>query len=469
MTPDDEDLESRLRHELTAPRSADRIDAEDFLSGVHHGAKVRRRKRTVSVAAAGVLAIAGAGLALNTTGILNGSPTPVATSPSEATTPVTDGPSTPSSIAPSSPRGTTANESPTPSKESVSPVNGPVTISAHGPISAADVHPVSLTATGNDHQWVLAETPGGQGCTTSSCATLLVTTDHGARWKDVGQLPAPPASSDATTPTSVSQVRFAKQNDTTYDGWAYGDALWSTHDSGRTWSAAQSPAGQVTQLEAWGDYVYAGVTSAEPGAHSAQLYRSPTATDEWTPVPVGGRLTNVQALAAAQGVVGLIDAKGLRSVLYVSRNGTSWERQRACPTGSQPQTLSTATDPSKGIGSLWVTCTTATTTTVVYMDTDSWGSWQNVAGTFGAADLALAARTPDQGFVAGGDTSGIDKVASGSTPVSVPGVDARDVGSPVFFGFTNDGTGYLLSSAGSILSTTDGGTTWAPYAVTDTP
>ena len=43
------------------------------------------------------------------------------------------------------------------------------------------------------------------------------------------------------------------------------------------------------------------------------------------------------------------------------------------------------------------------------------------------------------------------------------------VGSPVFFGFTNDGTGYLLSSAGSILSTTDGGASWAPYAVTDTP
>ena len=77
---------------------------------------------------------------------------------------------------------------------------------------------------------------------------------------------------------------------------------------------------------------------------------------------MGSRLTHVQALAAAQGVVGLIDAKRLRSVLYVSRNGTSWERQQACPTGSQPQTLSTATDPSKGIGSLWVTCTTATTT-----------------------------------------------------------------------------------------------------------
>ena len=271
MTPDDEDLESRLRGTRSRHRGpTDRIDAEDFLSGVHHGAKVRRTKRTVSVAAAAVLAVAGAGLALNTTGILNGSPAPVATSPSEATDPRDRrAQHAAHPTGPSSPAGTSANESPTPTKGSDSPAAGRSRSAPHGPISAADVHAVSLTATGNDHQWVLAKTPGGQGCSTSSCATLFVTADHGTQWTDVGQLPAPPASSDATTPTSVSQVRFAKRNDTTYDGWAYGNALWSTHDSGQTWSAAESPAGQVTQLEAWGDYVYAGVTSPAPGAHSA--------------------------------------------------------------------------------------------------------------------------------------------------------------------------------------------------------
>ncbi len=74
----DDDLERRLRGALTRPRQSDAADADAFLSKVHHGAKVRRVKRGVSVAAASVLAVAGGGFALNAAGVLDGSNAPVA-------------------------------------------------------------------------------------------------------------------------------------------------------------------------------------------------------------------------------------------------------------------------------------------------------------------------------------------------------------------------------------------------------
>ena len=47
----DDDLERRLRGALTRPRPSDAVDTDDFLSRVHHGAKVRRVKRGVSAPA----------------------------------------------------------------------------------------------------------------------------------------------------------------------------------------------------------------------------------------------------------------------------------------------------------------------------------------------------------------------------------------------------------------------------------
>ena len=67
------------------------------------------------------------------------------------------------------------------------------------------------------------------------------------------------------------------------------------------------------------------------------LTASPVSSDTWASVPVGNGLTSVQALAAASGVVGLIDSGGLHSALYVSPDGASWTRDRnACPSGSDP-------------------------------------------------------------------------------------------------------------------------------------
>jgi photosystem II stability/assembly factor-like uncharacterized protein len=466
MTNDDDELDRRLRGALSRPRPADRVDTDEFLARVHHGARVRRVKRGVSIAAAGVLAVAGGGLAINATGYLGGSNTPAAAG---HTTPSTDlGTFSSTALPPTTAMPSHSEES----SPTTKPFTGAVTISANSFIAAGDVHPVSLTATGTMHQWVLASTPGAD-CGRPACATVFSTDLHGASgsWTDVGQLPAPPATSGNPASDSVSQLRFAKRTDgsAVYDGWAYGNALWSTHDSGNTWSAAQAPPGQVTQLESWGDYVYAGVSSPVAGDDTATLYRSPATQDAWEPVKVGSKgLTSVESLAAANGVVGLIDSRGLHSVLYLSADGLTWQRQRACPAGTDPQALSTASrtiDPLTTMGSLWVTCSSLTSTVIRFTDTTALGSWHSVLKDSFPRTVTVAARTPTTAFVAGASVTGITMVSASKPPTLVP---ATGFGAPLFFGFTNETNGYLLDSNGNIVSTTDGGATWSTYAVSDT-
>jgi photosystem II stability/assembly factor-like uncharacterized protein len=450
----DDDFEGRLRSALTSGRTSDRFDADSLLDRVHRGARVRRLRRGGALVAAAAVLVAGAGLVGGVTGVL-GSPRGSTAANGVLTPPVARGGEAPNGQAPE-PSVQSTRHRREPQSESL------VTIAAHGPIAASEVTPVSITATGSQHQWVLAETPG-RDCGRPKCATVFATTTHGSSWSDVGQLPAAPATIDNPTLSSVSQLRFARRDDTTYDGWAFGGALWSTHDSGHTWSRSASPPGRVTALEAWGGQVFAGVSSTR-STHSATLYRSPQSTDEWTRVDLGVRLHDVEAIATSMGVVALIDSDGDQSLLYVSRDGGStWQSQDACPSGSAPASLSTAGNSAGSVASLWVTCTSATQTYIRYEDTDRWGQWMTAMNTFGRG-IALAARTPMQGFAAGPGVpvAGIDSVSSAANASSSY---AGNVGAPVYFGFTNPRDGYLLTSDGTILSTQNRGDTWVPYAV----
>ncbi|MDX6296223.1 MAG: hypothetical protein QOI51_80 [Nocardioidaceae bacterium] len=466
MSMDDDDLERRLRSALTTPRASDRPDTDEFLSGVHRGARVRRTKRAASMAAAAVLVVAGGGLAVNATGLLSPARTPVAGGPTGTVS--TTGIDRSPTASPNTPTTKSTPTRPTQSKAgtTITPLlKGPVRIHAHGPIAAGDVTPISLTATGTEHQWVLATTPGGQGCQTKKCASVFVTSDHGGTWRDVGQLPAPPAGPDALRyPRSVSELRFAKRPDGTYDGWAYGNALWSTHDSGTTWSAVRSPDGQVTSLEASGGYVYAAVSTGTPLARSAALYRSPTSTDQWSPVLTG--LTHVESLAAANGIIGVIDAGAGSPRLFTSTDGLTWHlQQAACPAGRRPAALSSAGNTTTGIGSLWLTCVRGNTAVVRYLDTDNPAVWVRARGTF-TDPVSVAARTPLDALVTGAGAGSTQDVTGTHAPASW---SSESPSSVEFFGFTNDHYGYLMANDGSILGTTDGGHTWSPYQVSDTP
>lgn len=466
MTGDD--FESRLRSALNAPvtsdRTSDRMDVDAFLADVHHGARVRRLKRGGGMAVAGVFLLAGAGFAVNASGLLSGSQNSVAGQDRRLqSSPGTELAPTPGRTpAPSAPTQNTETPSENPGNGRSAGVTT-ATISPGGPIASHEVHALSLTATGTAHQWVLAKTPG-RDCGRPKCSTLFATGTHGGTWQDLGQLPAAPAASDSPGADTISQVRFTKRNDTTYDGWAFGDSLWSTHNSGQTWSRAASPAGRVTALEPTSDTVYAGVTGPNPG-DQARLYRSPTTVDRWTPVNVGFRLARVESVAAVFGVVAIIDDHGQSATLYVSANGQAWQPESGvCPSGSIPTALSTATDRAQKVGSLWVTCQGATAAYIMYEDTDRLGQWMSAQGSF-SPGIVVGARTPLEGMAAGPGLTGVESVSSAAGPQAM---SSGDVGAPTFLGFTNTRFGYLLNSGGQMFSTTDRGRTWQPYAVGDT-
>lgn len=154
------------------------------------------------------------------------------------------------------------------------PVGGPV---------PADFQPASVTFVSPTFGYVLGEPPS---CASPPCTSLVRTTDRGAHWVGVPAPRAPLGSPSTMTlagPTPVSVVRFADP----YNGWAYGPALWVTHDGARTWHQLDV-GGQVMALEAGGGRVDAIVAdcegSASCGGRPTRLLSSPVNSDDFTQV-----------------------------------------------------------------------------------------------------------------------------------------------------------------------------------------
>jgi len=193
-------------------------------------------------------------------------------------------------------------------------------------------------------------------------------------------------------------------------------------------------------------------------------------TDDWTPVEVNQRgLTSVQSLAAASGLVGLIDMHtDGHTKVFISTTGDSgdWQAEDdACPAGTDPVSLSAAaaTLDLEQVSSLWVKCQGATSAAVRYTNSAAPGMWHDVPATGVSASALVAAQSPSSGIVAG--PGELTKISLQKSPAPVL---ASSFGVPTYVGFTNDRYGYLLDSDGNMLATTDGGDHWAPYTVSDT-
>lgn len=458
----DEALETRLRETLRGGPVSPFVDTDAFLDQVHRGVRRRRARRAVVGATAAVALVAGGGFAVQASGVLGSDNAPVAsghhtrlarTSTASATTaspPATTAP--PSIMASSTTSPPTVTRTRRNQQQSQPP---PVQISAGSPLSAGEINPLSLTATGTWFQWVLAATPG-RDCDFSQCATVLATDHHGTTWQTLGQLPAPPAA-DAADPSTVSEVRFTKDPTSgEHDGWAYGGALWSTHDGGHTWLKETPEGGRVTNLAAWGDTVFAAVATAQPGQQRAWLIRSPASVDEWQRVAVPHPMASISDLAVASKAIGVIDQQpsAPRTSLLISADGVNWLTRRPCAQPMQPEALSTAAS------SLWVVCGDQRESTLV-VTTDHGMSWTKVPLTL-PSDITLAARDDTSVVVTSPGVPDVTLVSVDGRESSLGPVPVTDV---AFAGFTNPETGYLMSSTGTIVRTDDGGASWQPYVV----
>jgi hypothetical protein len=397
-------FENRIRDSLKARSGVD-VDPEDFLGSVHAAARRRQARSVVVAVAAAVAVIVGGGFALDATGWRQGRPGPAAGTPASATSDAT-----------------------TRTRTTQTPVD----------IGFA---PLSLTATGADNQWVLGTT----GCGAPHCLFIK----HLHRSRSVADVTVPRAKvgvagAEADT---VTQIRFVGAGGV--DGWAFGGALWTTHDAGRTWVRVRLPAaGQVTALEPWGDHVYA---AAQQDGRS-RLLTSPVQTDNWQPVTLPVTFRRIDSIATGARVTAVAGVAGTgRAAVLTKTDSRPWARTDGCP-GATSAKVSTAP------GALWLLCRTGTRATA-FVSADDGRTFRPAQGTFSWND-EIAARTTTSAIIAG--DGGVIEVSPTANPrriLDVPGF-ARGRPSVVFAGFTNASDGYLITLSGGLVRTTNGGSTW---------
>lgn len=238
-----------------------------------------RSWRTATLALTGVLVLALVGLGVA-----------VAVGRGPSAPPATPVPSSLPSSRPSS-------LSPTSSTSSVGPASSsPVATipgAASGPVPAG-FEPQSVTFTSADDGWVLGSAP----CSSPPCTSVLRTVDRARTWSGINA----PRVALAASPyqgAGISELRFADR----LDGWAFGPALWATHDGGKVWRPVTLPGSgadaKVVDMAVSDGHAFALAVTQSTGEGTARLYRSPASGSVWTPVPA------VTAPTYAGGVIAL--------------------------------------------------------------------------------------------------------------------------------------------------------------------
>ncbi len=335
-----------------------------------------------------------------------------------------------------------------------------------GPVPKGFV-PSSVTFVSLDEGWVVGSAP----CQNATCLVLLKTLNAGRTWVSVQAPPTAFSDGDSQDLASVDQIRFADPN----DGWAYGPALWSTHDGGAHWRRdylpSQASPGIINDIEAARGIVDVGLLDND---FDARIETSPVGTDAWheTPISVPGGAGPVPAttitLSGSEGWMVQVD----RTVLGGARFGrTGWSAwQPPCMTGS---------------GGLILAASTASNVAAVCSD----GQWTNFPArvevafsdnsgtTFTRAALqpglvmAENAASPAPGAVvvatlgAGGNVVFDATYNGGATWEKVFGTITDDYTG--FIGFTSPSQGVAIldddgGTAATLLMTFNGGRSWAP-------
>lgn len=344
---------------------------------------------------------------------------------------------------------TPQNASPAPlesSRESAQPrKTGEPTVSG-GPVPAG-FRARSVTAMSTSTFWVLGTAP----CANPVCTSVVRTDDGGRTFRG---LPAPRAAlaSDRPTRRSVGDLRFASGD----DGYAFGGALWTTHDGGQRWVRGSLP-GSVEHVEAAAGTAWALVRVGD----SHRLYRSPTSRDTWSrvrlPTSLGG--TTADLAVHGSGLVTVVGGSGDRSVSVVSTDGgrTFGTRDRPC----DPALGSTVSATG---GALWMFCATGTQGRP-YVSTDDARTWDPVRGAPAggwANSSVVGARSRTTAALA----SGARIYTLTSAGATRPATTAADTGgmSFRFLGFTTPLIGFAVvgrTSTSALWRTTDGGHTWS--------
>jgi hypothetical protein len=475
-TEGDDDLERRLRDVLHS-RGLDVPVAPDAMDRIHSGARRRQQRRTIASAttAFGAVAIIGGSIAINSTVRDNRhAVTAVSARPSS----VSLEPS-PTEVSPTPPPAASPITSHTESGPASSEVSVAPTAVTSGSVPASGVfNPVSFSAVGVNDYWVLGYTTTTQSDGTSITTTIKRTTDGGQRFDSL-----PGAFSVLQTHLSfpsndivVSDIRFGDAN----DGWAFGPSLYATTDAGTTWRAVTQIPGDVVDLVAANNKVWA-VVSIAATAGSA----SPSATPQYAIYSSSygksaqrwSRVTLPIALGATQpsivdqdGTVTLLASGPSRSgdldhALVATKGGTFTDHVGPCFQELGGYMSNSATG-------IWAVCPTGSLAGVA-VSGDRGATWASVAnlpppsfpnpgsGGVGAIDNKHAVL-----FDLG--KNDLVRVTVGSSPVQITSGPKAIGLATNFIGFTTPSLGFAIisgqSSRSQLWRTTDGGETWTAVA-----
>jgi hypothetical protein len=465
MTMGDDDLERRLRDVLHS-RSLGVPVAPDAIDRVHAGARRRQQRRSAVAALGAVVVVAAVAVSIGV-GANSSRPNVAAT------------------FHPASPAASDLRSSSPPPAVSASPVGSPSTLASAvvvvptgSPVASTPpvqvFNPVSVSAVGVNDYWVLGYMTTSDGGIDG--ATIMQTTDAGQHFTTVGGPPVYVAESPvrpAPTAVEISDIRFGDSS----NGWAYGGGLFETADGGTSWSAVTGVPGNVVDLAAANNKVWAVVSLAAPagsaspsGTAEYAIYSSSygKGVQTWSrvalPIALGG---SQPSIVDQDGTVTVLADGPLRSGLMthtlISVGGGGF----ADHTGPCFQDEGGVLSNSK-LG-IWANCPLGHSS-ALFVSTDRGATW--------------AARTFPNGFPnPGAGIGAIDNVHAvvvntGSNPgglirVSTTGPNVVEDG-PVasvgtFVGFTDPLHGFavLTAQAGDLdrlWRTTDGGQTWTTVA-----
>lgn len=160
-----------------------------------------------------------------------------------------------------------------------------------GPPVPGNFAATSVTFVSQETGWVIGQagTPGH--CFNGNICTSLARTDNSGRtWFGLHA----PDTGSPDGGSGVSQIRFLDG----VNGWAFGPALWATHDSGQNWTAVPLGGRRVLSLETVGSEAFAVVarctgTGTDFAADCTRfwLYSTPASNDHWAQVPGTGSVS----------------------------------------------------------------------------------------------------------------------------------------------------------------------------------